>query len=183
MTERSYNAIVIGAGHNGLITAIYLARAEWKPLVLDRNDRIGGAVRSGELTEEWFVRDEYSTNQNLFLNSPVSAELSDELTEHGLEFSTSTKPYCNSEELERDNPNLVGGDSVGGSHHLRQNFLFRPVPGWSRYAVPIDGLHMVDAATWPGAGNNATSGYLAAQRILRPDLGTQVLDRIRQRFQ
>ncbi len=69
-------------------------------------------------------------------------------------------------DLERHNPNLVGGDSVGGSHHLHQNFLWRPFAGWSRYAMPIDRLYMVGAGTYPGGGNNATSGYLAAQRIL-----------------
>ena len=71
------------------------------------------------------------------------------------------------EDLERHNPNLVGGDSVGGSHHLRQNFIFRPFPGWSNYKMPLEGLYMVGAATWPGAGTNATSGYLAAKEILR----------------
>ncbi len=65
-------------------------------------------------------------------------------------------------------PNLVGGDSLGGSHHLRQNFVFRPFPGWSNYKMPIENLYMVGAATWPGAGTNATSGYLAAKKILRP---------------
>lgn len=72
------------------------------------------------------------------------------------------------DDLERHNPNLKGGDSLGGSHHLRQNFVFRPFPGWSNYSMPIEGLYMVGAATWPGAGTNATSGYLAAKEILRP---------------
>jgi phytoene dehydrogenase-like protein len=72
------------------------------------------------------------------------------------------------EDLERHNPNLVGGDSIGGSHHLRQNFIFRPFPGWSNYKMPLEGLYMVGAATWPGAGTNAISGYLAAKEILRP---------------
>lgn len=79
-------------------------------------------------------------------------------------------------DLERSNPNLVGGDSVGGSHHLRQNFLFRPFPGYSRYEMPIDDLYMVGAGTWPGAGNNAASGYLAAQRILRPGVRARLFD-------
>ena len=70
------------------------------------------------------------------------------------------------EDLERHNPNLVGGDSIGGSFHLKQNFLFRPFPGWSNYKMPLGGLYMVGAATWPGPGTNATSGYLAAQEIL-----------------
>ncbi len=70
-------------------------------------------------------------------------------------------------DLERDNPNLVGGDSVSGSHHLDQFYLFRPIPGWSRYRTPIAGLWMVGASTWPGAGLNAASGYLAARELLR----------------
>lgn len=70
-------------------------------------------------------------------------------------------------DLERDNPNLVGGDSVSGSHHLDQNYLFRPVPGWSRYATPIRQLYLVGAATWPGGGLNATSGYLLATQLLK----------------
>lgn len=69
-------------------------------------------------------------------------------------------------DLERHNPNLIGGDSIAGSHHLRQNFLWRPFPGWSTYQMPLDNLWMVGAATWPGAGTNATSGYLAAQELL-----------------
>ncbi len=71
-------------------------------------------------------------------------------------------------DLEASNPNLVGGDSIAGSHHLSQNFLWRPAPGHSRYRMPLGGLYMVGAGTWPGAGNNAASGYLAAQEILKP---------------
>lgn len=71
-------------------------------------------------------------------------------------------------DLERANPNLVGGDSTGGSHHLAQNFVFRPIPGWSRYRTPIERLYMCGAGTYPGAGNNAVSGYLCADEILHP---------------
>ena len=34
-------------------------------------------------------------------------------------------------DLERENPNLVGGDQICGSHHLTQNFLFRPARGFA----------------------------------------------------
>jgi len=68
-------------------------------------------------------------------------------------------------DLERDNPNLVGGDSLGGSHHLDQNFLFRPAFGWSRYRMPLDRLYMVGASTWPGAGTGAGSGFMLAKRL------------------
>ena len=69
------------------------------------------------------------------------------------------------EDLERDNPNLVGGDSLGGSHHLDQNFLFRPAFGWSRYRTPVDRLYMVGASTWPGAGTGAGSGFMLAKML------------------
>jgi phytoene dehydrogenase-like protein len=68
-------------------------------------------------------------------------------------------------DLERDNPNLVGGDSLGGSHHLDQNFLFRPTFGWSRYRTPVDRLYMVGASTWPGAGTGAGSGFMLAKNL------------------
>jgi phytoene dehydrogenase-like protein len=45
-----YNAIIIGAGHNGLVAACYLARAGWKVLVLERRPVVGGAC----VTEETF---------------------------------------------------------------------------------------------------------------------------------
>ncbi len=68
-------------------------------------------------------------------------------------------------DLERDNPNLVGGDSLGGSHHLDQNFLFRPAFGWSRYRTPVERLYMVGASTWPGAGTGAGSGFMLAKTL------------------
>ncbi|MCA1710002.1 MAG: NAD(P)-binding protein, partial [Actinobacteria bacterium] len=47
----AYDAIVIGAGHNGLVSAAYLAREGLKTLVVERSDRIGGACVTEELFE------------------------------------------------------------------------------------------------------------------------------------
>ena len=91
----TYDAIVVGAGHNGLVAAVYLARAGWKTLVLEKNERIGGAVMSGEITRPGFVHDIYSTNQNLFLASPVYRELKADLKRHGLHYAVSERPYSN----------------------------------------------------------------------------------------
>jgi phytoene dehydrogenase-like protein len=70
-------------------------------------------------------------------------------------------------DLERANPNLVGGDSLGGSHHLSQQFIFRPFLGWSRYRTPIHRLFVCGASTWPGAGVGASSGWLLGQMLAR----------------
>ncbi|HEY7754702.1 MAG TPA: NAD(P)/FAD-dependent oxidoreductase [Actinomycetota bacterium] len=47
----SYDAIVIGAGHNGLVTAAYLAKAGVKVLVLERRDRVGGICDTLEIAD------------------------------------------------------------------------------------------------------------------------------------
>lgn len=70
-------------------------------------------------------------------------------------------------DLERANPNLVGGDNLSGSHHLDQHFIFRPFLGWSRYRTPVKRLHICGASTWPGAGVGAGSGYLLGRLLLQ----------------
>ncbi len=53
MSATTHDAIVIGAGHNGLVAACYLARAGLKVLVLERNDYVGGAAVSRQLYENF----------------------------------------------------------------------------------------------------------------------------------
>jgi phytoene dehydrogenase-like protein len=68
-------------------------------------------------------------------------------------------------DLERENPNLIGGDNLSGSHHLDQNFFLRPVAGWSRYRTPVKNLYLCGASTWPGAGTGAGSGFMLAKML------------------
>jgi len=72
-TPNKYDAIVIGAGHNGLVTACYLARAKWKVLVLERRAVVGGAC----VTEETFPGFKVSTAA--YVNSLFRPEITREL--------------------------------------------------------------------------------------------------------
>ena len=49
MTANDYEAIVIGGGHNGLVTAAYLGRAGLRTVVLERRNVLGGAAATSEL--------------------------------------------------------------------------------------------------------------------------------------
>ena len=91
----AYDAILIGSGHNALVCGTYLARAGWSTLVLERAERPGGAVQSGELTRPGYQHDLFATNMNLFLGSPVAAELGSELERHGLRYAASDRPFAN----------------------------------------------------------------------------------------
>lgn len=77
-----YDAIVIGAGHNGLVGANALAQRGWRVLVLEAQDEPGGAVRSGEITEPGFTSDLFSSFYPLAAASPAIRSL--ELEGHGL---------------------------------------------------------------------------------------------------
>jgi hypothetical protein len=65
----------------------------------------------------------------------------------------------------RSYPSFLRPATLSGSHHLDQNFLFRPAFGWSRYKTPVRNLYLCGASTWPGAGVNAGSGFMLAKML------------------
>ena len=69
--------------------------------------------------------------------------------------------------LQDRDPNLVGGDVGGGSAAPDQLLVFRPVAGWSPYALPVEGLWMCGAASHPGGGVHGLCGRNAARAVLR----------------
>jgi phytoene dehydrogenase-like protein len=70
-------------------------------------------------------------------------------------------------DLQAIDPNLVGGDVGGGSASIDQMVVFRPVAGWSSYALPVGGLYMCGAASHPGGGVHGMCGRNAAGTVLR----------------
>jgi phytoene dehydrogenase-like protein len=70
------------------------------------------------------------------------------------------------EDLEDENPNLVGGDLGAGSTALDQQLVFRPVPGWFRYRTPVKGLYLCSASAHPGGGVHGMAGHNCARRVL-----------------
>ncbi|HET9614274.1 MAG TPA: NAD(P)-binding protein, partial [Candidatus Limnocylindrales bacterium] len=77
--DRTYDAIVIGGGHNGLVNGAYLAKAGLKTLILERRHLVGGAAITEELRPGfWFTTFSYALS---LLRPDIIHDL--ELTKHG----------------------------------------------------------------------------------------------------
>src|SRR5262245_41979386 len=83
-TRAQYDAVVVGAGPNGLSAAIVLAQAGRSVLVLEAAATVGGGARSGELTRPGYVHDICSAIHPLSLTSPFLRQLP--LAQYGLEW-------------------------------------------------------------------------------------------------
>ena len=82
--SKQYDAIVVGAGPNGLAAAIEFARRGKRVCVYEANEVIGGGARSAALTLPGFIHDTCSAVHPLAVGSPFFKSLS--LAESGLEF-------------------------------------------------------------------------------------------------
>ncbi len=88
----AYDAVIVGAGPNGLSAAITLARAGRSVLVLEAKETVGGGCRSAELTLPGFIHDVCSAIHPLGLASPFMRGLP--LEEHGLEWVQPSAPLA-----------------------------------------------------------------------------------------
>jgi phytoene dehydrogenase-like protein len=80
----THDAVVVGAGHNGLVAANLLADAGWDVLVVEATDTPGGAIRTAEITAPGYLSDLCSAFYPLGAASPVIREL--ELGGYGLQW-------------------------------------------------------------------------------------------------
>ena len=69
------DAVIIGAGHNGLVAANLLADAGWSVTVLEASDHAGGAIHSAEITAPGFVNDMCSAFYPFAAASPIIGNL------------------------------------------------------------------------------------------------------------
>lgn len=72
----------------------------------------------------------------------------------------------NCADAERYNPNLIGGDIVGGAADWRQ-LLTRPMVRWRPHTTPDSGIFLCSASTPPGGGVHGMCGYWAAREAMR----------------
>ena len=124
---KTYDAIVVGAGHNGLTNAAFLAKAGLDVVCVEKNDYIGGAAVSRELYKDWM----YSNCS--YVCSLLRPEIyrSLELHRHGLQVT----PYGGSVQF------LENGDYYGSFHdeeaayRERARFSRHDADAYERYSA------------------------------------------------
>ncbi len=87
-----YDAVLIGSGINSLACAALLAREGWSVCVLERNDWLGGAVKTAEITEPGFRHDVFSAWHPLWVGGAAHRLLGEDLAGHGLEYLNTELP-------------------------------------------------------------------------------------------
>ena len=119
------DAVVIGAGVNGLVAANLLADAGWSVLVLEEQPTVGGAVRSDSELQDGFVQDTFSAFYPFGAASPALAAL--DLGAHGLVW--------------RHAPAVLGNPLPGGRWALLQRDREATAAGFER-------MHEGDGQAW-----------------------------------
>lgn len=139
--QDSYDAIVVGAGPNGLAAAITLARAGCSVLVLEARETIGGGTRSAELTLPGFIHDICSAIHPLGIGSPFFRSLP--LHEHGLEWIHPSLPVAHplddgtAAALHRSIE--ATGETLGPDAKAYRQLLLSPVADWDKLAIDLLG--------------------------------------------
>ena len=128
----TYDAVIVGAGPNGLAAGITLARADKSVLVLEAKETIGGGTRSAELTLPGFSHDVCSALHPLGVASPFFRDLP--LADHGLEWIF--PPACLAHPLDDGTAVLVEGTvgetaaSLGQDAATYRRLMGPLVAGW-----------------------------------------------------
>ncbi|WP_273808260.1 MULTISPECIES: phytoene desaturase family protein [unclassified Pseudomonas] len=95
MSDTPYDIVAMGAGHNGLVAAAYLAKAGKRVLVLERKSYPGGGVSTRQLNTPGYWHDEHSSVHIMIQGNPMLRQ--DELgllSQHGLKYHYSPVPHA-----------------------------------------------------------------------------------------
>lgn len=107
MSTTTADAVVIGAGHNGLVAAATLADAGWDVVIVEAQPAPGGAVRSAELVPG-YTADLFSAFYPLGAASPAMTAL--ELERHGLQWVRSPAVFGHARSATDDDAPVVHND-------------------------------------------------------------------------
>jgi len=187
MPVTTCDAVVVGAGPNGLVAANALADAGWDVVLVEAQDEVGGAVRSAESVAPGFVTDLFSAFYPLAAASPVIRDL--HLERHGLTWRQAPDvmahafPDGRCAVLRR-----AAADTAAGldEHHAGDGEAWlRMVAGWDRVRDPLldalftpfppvrSGMRMLRRSGVAGALDLTRLGLLSVRRLGHEEFGSE----------
>ena len=126
----AHNVVIIGAGHNGLVAAFYLAKAGMKPLVLERRDTVGGGGITGELHPGFKCP---TLSHQILLWADIAREM--QVERHGVEW---LKPPADVFAPALDGRSLTLYDDVRRSAEGIRSFSAKDAEAYPAYRAAIE---------------------------------------------
>lgn len=123
------NVVIIGGGHNGLAAAFYLAKAGFKPLVLERGDHVGGGAITTELCPGFKCP---TLSHEVLLHDQIAREM--DLRRHGMELLSPTAQVC---AVSENGPLVLWTDDARSAEGLRARHP-RDADAYPRFRDAID---------------------------------------------
>jgi phytoene dehydrogenase-like protein len=141
--QTRYDAVIIGSGHNGLVTASYLARAGQSVLVLERSDDLGGATSSQAI----FAGMDARLSRYSYLVSLLPRAIVEDL---GLRFATRRRTIASCTPYEHGG--ISGALLLSNIDEERSHAAVEAVAGeadWTGYQALFDLERAFAARVWP----------------------------------
>jgi phytoene dehydrogenase-like protein len=164
------DAVVVGGGHHGLVSAAVLADAGWDVLVLEGRDKVGGAVSS--VSRDGWVMDEFSSCYPLALASPVLRDL--RLEDHGLRWSRPERVVAHTGDPHDTTGALIHRDpaatarALGEDHSSDEQAWLELYALWEQIRAPLlDALLTRWPPLRPVAGLVSAVGARELPRLVR----------------
>jgi phytoene dehydrogenase-like protein len=194
LSASSYDAVVVGGGHNGLVCAAYLARAGLRTTVVERRHLVGGAAVTEEpwpmidcvipTTKDPTIAPQGAHIMNCFVqyvpyqpaDGPWDDAKRDALANTVIDTIAHFAPNFKDAVTHRQvlTPydleqrfGLLGGNIFHGEISPDQLFSLRPSPLAAGYRTPVAGLYLCGSGTHPGGGVMGIPGLNASRVIIR----------------
>lgn len=135
-----------------------------RPFVLTAQQSVFDKTRAPEGGHTFWAYCHVPKHSTVDMTKAIEAQI--ERFAPGFQDCVKARHTMNCEDFAAYNPNLIGGDIVGGVTDWRQ-LLTRPVARWKPHTTPNPSIYLCSSSTPPGGGVHGMGGYWASEEVLK----------------